>query len=442
MDGNLAVTANRLRSGCQPPLWLVVAVYRRWVSGVSWIPRLASWWATFALSLTGGILLAGWLMLNLDTSRPISPQLMRAPAPLEWSGAALEAKIGSGILVDGQLEMQLDGAGRGLVLLPVPDLPFGSYRFMTVRMGGQERLRGAALIWHAALAHESARLQSGADPGPARQAGLPMGGWSAIWLDLDRLDDWSGQIAKWGLLLQGEPGARVTIERLELVPDSARGRLAWLIASWAVFEPWTQRSINSFRGTGLDPPIGHRMPIVVVFLAGSLLTYFALLALRRFRPPLDWRLVASLVLIAWISLDAPWQWKLWRQLGETQATFAGKSQEEKALNGLDAPIYESIRAIYPLLGEPPARVFIATPNEYIGLRAAYRLYPHNPYWRRHARYELPTAELLQSGDFILMLQSEGVRRERDGGALRWGDDQRIRVERLYADPLGELYRVF
>ncbi|CRI64476.1 hypothetical protein THIOKS11950018 [Thiocapsa sp. KS1] len=99
------------------------------------------------------------------------------------------------------------------------------------------------------------------------------------------------------------------------------------------------------------------------------------------------------------------------------------------------------RGIDPLLGPPSARVFIATSQEYLGLRAAYRLYPHNPYWARGRENELPSASQLKPGDFVLTLRSTVVKYEPESGELQWPDDQRISAEPLYADPTGQLYRV-
>jgi len=289
-----------------------------------------------------------------------------------------------------------------------------------------------------------------------RQAGLPVQGWLSAWLDLSAHSEWTGNVANLGLMLVGEPGSTLRVAKVALLPDSLGNQFAWLLASWASQAPWSQRSINSYMGEAQHPPfatfsvplsggkevpLALRVPIVLAFLGGGLGTYLSLLWLWRSRLSYDWRQAGALFFIAWLALDAPWQWQLWNQLGDTREAFAGKSGHEKALSAEDGVIYRLIKQIEPLLGEPPARVFIASPQEYVGLRAAYRLYPHNPYWARNRRHELPLATELGRGDFILALQSKELVFAADSGQLSWPENQQVAVERLYGNPLGQLYRV-
>jgi hypothetical protein len=375
---------------------------------------------------------------------------------LEWAGEVLEAKAGVGSTSEGYLYLQLDASGRGFIPLPVSNVEAATYRFLVIDTDGGRHLKGTALIWQTTEAISPVFKQPKPSLSPMRQAGLPLNGWMGAWLDLSAQPHWTGTVANLGLALAGEPGKMVRIDKVSLLPDSLGSQFTWLLASWASHAPWSQRSINFYKGEAGHPPFetvtvyrggenqvsqALRVPIVLAFIAGSLATYVSLVRMWRSRVAFDWRVAGALFLIAWLALDVPWQWQLWNQLGDTRAAFAGKSAHEKALVAEDAAIYRLIEQIEPLLGGPPARVFIASPQEYLGLRAAYRLYPHNPYWARNRRHELPLAAELGSGDFVLALQSKELRFVAESGQLHWSEAQQVPVERMYGNSLGQLYRV-
>ena len=412
----------------------------------------------FLLSLLGGIgsvVLFGTGLVLRSTSFTSQEADIH-----EWAGEVLTAKAGVGKKINGQFELQLDQSGRGFIPLSASTLEASSYRFLVIDANGIRHLKGAALIWQTTDPVSPVFKQPKPNLSPIRQAGVPVNGWLGAWLDLSVQPHWTGTITNLGLALVGEPGTTVRIEMVSLLPDSLSSQFSWLLASWANHAPWSQRSINFYMGEAEHPPfetvtvplenekqvsLALRVPIILLFLAGSLATYLSLVLLLRSRFSLgfslDWRVLGALFLIAWLALDAPWQWQLWNQLGDTRLAFAGKSAEEKALAAEDAVINQLIKQIEPLLGDPPARVFIASPQEYLGLRAAYRLYPHNPYWARNRRHELPLASELDSGDFVLALQSKELRYETSSSQLHWPEAQQVPAERLVVNPLGQLYRV-
>ena len=47
------------------------------------------------------------------------------------------------------------------------------------------------------------------------------------------------------------------------------------------------------------------------------------------------------------------------------------------------------------------RIFVASSSDFLGMRAAYQLYPRNVYWERHA--ELPSPDRLRGGDYVLLM---------------------------------------
>ena len=406
------------------------------------------------LSLLAGISSVVLFGTNLDLGVPKSAR--QNVVPLEWSGEVLEAKAGVGSSNAGHLHLQLDVSGRGFIPIPGSDVEAGAYRFLFIDAEGLRHLKGAALIWQTSDPVSPVFKQPRPSLSPIRQASVPLNGWLGAWLDLSVQPHWTGTITNLGLALVGEPKATVRIEMVSLLSDYLANQFSWLLASWASHAPWSQRSINFYKGEVGHPPFetvtlyrggdnqvsqALRVPIMLLFIGGSLATYLSLILLLRSRISLDWRVLGALFLIAWLALDAPWQWQLWSQLGDTRLAFAGKSADEKALAAEDAVIYQLIKQIEPLLGDPPARVFIASPQEYLGLRAAYRLYPHNPYWARNRRHELPLASELDSGDFILALQSKELRYETSSSVLHWPEAQQVPAERLVVNPLGQLYRV-
>ena len=416
--------------------------------------RPLSWGLIFLFSLLGGIGTVVLLGTGLDL-RSTSFTIQEAEVH-EWAGEMLTAKAGVGKKNNGQFEIQLDQSGRGLIPLSASTLEASGYRFLVIDADGLRYLKGAALIWQTSDPVSPVFKQPRPSLSPIRQASVPVNGWLGAWLDLSVQPHWTGTITNLGLGLVGEPGTTVRVERVSLIPDSLTSQFSWLLASWASHAPWSQRSINFYKGEVGHPPFetvtlyhsgdnqvsqALRVPIILLFIGGSLATYLSLILLLRSRISLDWRVLGALFLIAWLALDAPWQWQLWNQLGDTRLAFAGKSADEKALAAEDAVIYRLIKQIEPLLGDPPARVFIASPQEYLGLRAAYRLYPHNPYWARNSRHELPLATELDSGDFVLALQSKELRYETSSSQLHWPKAQQVPVERLYGNPLAQLYRV-
>lgn len=413
-----------------------------------------TWGLLFVISLLAGISSVVLFGTNLYPGIPNSTS--QNLVPLEWGAEVLPAKTGVGSTNEGSLHLQLDASGRGFIPLPDSNVEAGAYRFLAIDADGLRHLKGAALIWQTTEPLSPVFQLSRPSLSALRQAGVPVNGWLGAWLDLSVQPHWTGIITNLGLVLAGEPGTMVRIEMVSLLPDSLANQFAWLLASWASHAPWSQRSINFYKGEVEHPPFetvildrgdenqvsqALRVPIMLAFLGGSLATYLSLVVLLRSRFSFDWGVVGTLFLIAWLALDAPWQWQLWNQLEDTRLAFAGKSAHEKALVAEDAIIYRLIEQIRPLLGDPPARVFIASPQEYLGLRAAYRLYPHNPYWARNRRHELPLATELDSGDFVLALQSKELHFVAETSQLHWPENQLVAVERLYRNPLGQLYRV-
>jgi hypothetical protein len=404
-------------------------------------PLARFWWLWLIVAVAIGVV-AVWLLV-------LQPRVKAMPAatadtstkPLSWPGSRMAVVRGAGVEDGSAIEITLDALGQAVVRMPEVTFVAQDYGLMMLHASGLQNLEDAVLFWRTESSLSPVFREDIGSLRPLQQASLPRDSWAALTLDVGALAGWRDTVTLVGLVLKGSPAQTVTIEELQLVPATPTAVARSLLAQWGERTPWTQASINFYLGMLPGARFGFRVSIVVLFLVGALGCYLLIWLVLRRRCQFDWRIAGGLVLIGWVALDAPWQWSLWQQLAETRADFAGKSDHQKALSAPDGPVYRLIDAIRPYLGDPPARVFVATASEYLGLRAAYHLYPHNPYWARN-RDEMPSAGAVRSGDFVLVLQSQQVRFDAAAGELVWGRRQRVEAKPVYADAQGQLYRVF
>ncbi len=248
------------------------------------ITRPLSWGLLFVLSLLGGIISSFLFGTSLYPGIPNSA--IQDAVTLEWAGEVLEAKAGVGSTNEGYLYLQLDASGRGFIPLPVANVEAATYRFLVIDTDWGRHLKGTALIWQTTEAISPVFKQPKPSLSPMRQAGLPLNGWMGAWLDLSAQPHWTGTVANLGLALAGEPGTMVRIEKVSLLPDSLGSQVAWLLASWASHAPWSQRSLNFYKGEAGHPPFetvtvyrggenqvsqAFRVVIVLAFTSASLI---------------------------------------------------------------------------------------------------------------------------------------------------------------------------
>ncbi|KAA6186093.1 hypothetical protein F2Q65_06965 [Thiohalocapsa marina] len=378
--------------------------------------------------------------LNPKVEAAGSSSTNASPAHLSWTGSTMGVPRGVSAPSGSAIEIRLDASGKAIVRMPSAGFVASDYGFLQLRVSDFRKLKGAALIWQTATP-KSPLFREGKQPrSPLRQASLPLDSWADVTLNLGAFAAWRDTVTLLGLALQGAPNQRVVIEELRLMPATPAVAAQSLLARWGERTPWTQSSINAYPGRLPGALLAFRVPVVVLFLAMALGCYLLIWSVLRHRIQFDWRVAGGIFLLGWVALDAPWQWSLWRQLAETRADFAGQSNHQKSLNAPDGPVYRLIDRIRPQIGDPPARVFVATSSEYLGLRAAYHLYPHNPYWAR-SRKEMPAADAVRAGDFVLLLQSQQVRFDATAGELLWGRRQRVEAKPVHIDALGQLYQV-
>ncbi|MDZ7784304.1 MAG: hypothetical protein U5K56_15650 [Halioglobus sp.] len=144
-------------------------------------------------------------------------------------------------------------------------------------------------------------------------------------------------------------------------------------------------------------------------------------------------------LICWLLLDGFWQYRLLRQVADTHRQFAGKETTEKLAAGPDSRFYHLAQRAQQHVDGEKSRVFVSSSDDYHGLRTAYYLYPHNPYYRVRGD-ELPHPEHLRTGDYILIVHPARTQFRRQLGIVQtqWGH---VPVDSLFSEDSGTLLRV-
>ena len=163
------------------------------------------------------------------------------------------------------------------------------------------------------------------------------------------------------------------------------------------FEAWNGASINTIVG-GADL---QELPLPVLLGVAVVLAAAPLVAIARWRPqwigaalPLA---LALMFVVAWLLLDARWQWNLARQVAATARTYGGKDWREKHLAAEDGPLFEFIEKVRAKLPPTPVRVFMVADAHYFRGRGAYHLYPHNVLLQSVRTNVVPPSSALQLG---------------------------------------------
>jgi len=361
--------------------------------------------------------------------------------PIHWSGRDFEVRARNVRQQDQGIIAQLGPDGKAVLEAPAQTVRAADYQFLRLVGHRMPASTTAAFFWQTANNPSPLFLDLEPVTSPIRLRPLPPKGWSGLWLALASFREWEQQVTRIGVAFTGQPGDQIELRELQLLPATVATVTQAAVAGWTNHQSWNQSSINAHPGYAPKPVAAFRTTVTVGLVGLSLIFYLGMVALRRFRIRSDWRVPSSLVLAGWLVLDAPWQWILLRQLYGTYHTYADQPAESKAMRGPDAAIYRLTEKADRLLGSEPARVFVAAGGEYPALRAAYRLYPHNPYWNRFQENELPPARHLKAGDYILSVGSKKTKYAAAAAELHWPPNQRILAERAFIDPAGALYRV-
>lgn len=392
----------------------------------AWVVGGQIWpFGLWILAAVGGALLAVLALLLFYRTGG----LVAVAPPVVLQGVGLQLVGGQGGPTPAGLEIRQTGPqGWAAVQGSARMAQAALYRQFSWRIDGLQPGNEIRLVWATVAdprtSHERVLLPAGPDGGV---------------LDLGAEPGWQGRIAGIGLIVRGPLAQPLIVHSLELQPlvPTAGALLRGMIEDWTTFEDWSQRSINFISGA---PPNALFPPVVVVALwIGFGAALYALFDPPR-RAPEVLLPYAALFLLGWLALDLRWQWDLGRRLERTAASFAGKSEEDRRLAGLDGEFYRFLQEVRQRLPKQPARLFIvsADPAGFWAGRARYHLLPHNGY---AGLGRLPSSDQAHVGDYVLILSPlKGVdynaeQRRLEGGGVK------LPVEVLHFAARGALFRV-
>jgi hypothetical protein len=352
-----------------------------------------------------------------------------APPSLEWGARELAVTRGTGQL-----------APAGLVI-SAPD----ATRTVVVSLNTSFRARDyPAIAWDAAAMPDSVEATilwySDIDTSRVFRHSLIVeaGRLAPVTLAQDR--GWIGRIGGLALVLQGSFAEPIVVHGAAAKPMSATQVLGDRVREWLAFEPWNGASINGLTG-GAD---AQDLPLPVLLAAVAGVAALAYAGLAHWKPlvfgPVLGAGFAAMFVIAWLAVDARWQWNLLRQASATHAQYADKSWQERHLAAEDGPLFAFIEKVRAKLPAPPARVFMVAAAHYFRDRGAYHLYPYNVYFDPWSD-TVPPPSAVRPGDFIVVYERKGMQYDAAQHRLRWDDQAPVGVELLLVDTGAALFRV-
>jgi hypothetical protein len=348
---------------------------------------------------------------------------------ISWNADTARIELGDATRLHQGVQMRLGEEGRGVVTLPSLAISSSAYPILQLQAASISGGLTAYVLWRNAITGEKVHFHQ-----------VPGNVGGSTWVNMGALDNWSGTITAVAIMIAGQPGDQATISHISILPASPSRQLQLIAADWTSFNPWTHASINFHSGTGSPDSSTFPVPITAMLFAFSIVAYAFIYFSHRARKRFDWHVVAAIFLVCWIALDLLWQQKLVRQLTVTYDTFYGKNPQEKLAAGFDAGLVNFATQVKEHLGQDSPRVFVTSSSDYLGMRGAYYLYPHNVFWKRFAR-TLPGKRHLQSGDHIVIIEPTEITFDSSAGQLQLPGKQPIGIEPIFAHPAGKLFRV-
>jgi len=352
-----------------------------------------------------------------------------AQPSLQWRARELAVTRGSGQLAPEGLVISAPDATRTVVISLNTSFRARDYPVIEWDAAGVPDNVEATMLWYSDI--DASRV--------FRHSLIVEGGrFAPVTLVQDR--GWIGRIGGLALVLQGSFAEPIVVPGAAAKPMSATQVLGDRVREWLAFEPWNGASINGLIG-GADV---QDLPLPALLGAVAGIAALAYAGLARWKPlvfgPVLGAGVAAMFVIAWIAVDARWQWNLLRQAGVTHAQYAGKSWQERHLAAEDGPLFAFIEKVRAKLPDPPARVFMVAAAQSLRNRGAYHLYPYNVYFDPWSD-TVPPPSAVRPGDFIVVYQRKGIQFDAAQHRLRWDDQAPIGVELLLVDAGAALFRV-
>jgi len=352
-----------------------------------------------------------------------------APPSLQWRARELAVARGSGQLAAEGLVISAPDATRTVVISLNTSFRARDYPVIEWDAAGVPDNVEATMLWYSDI--DASRV--------FRHSLIVEGGrFAPVTLVQDR--GWIGRIGGLALVLQGGFAEPIVVPGAAAKPMSATQVLGDRVREWLAFEPWNGASINGLIG-GADV---QDLPLPALLGAVAGIAALAYAGIARWKPlvfgPVLGAGVAAMFVIAWIAVDARWQWNLLRQSSVTHAQYAGKSWQERHLAAEDGPLFAFIEKVRAKLPDPPARVFMVAAAQSLRNRGAYHLYPYNVYFDPWSD-TVPPPSAVRTGDFIVVYQRKGIQFDAAQHRLRWDDQAPIGVELLLVDAGAALFRV-
>jgi hypothetical protein len=221
-------------------------------------------------------------------------------------------------------------------------------------------------------------------PDDVHAISVPWPGDGGRTVDLRNVDEWQGDIVEIGFaeyataqLVPPSSGFRpFRFDRVELSSLSWRGGLAALHAAWFGYRPWALMSISALvpdRGTsGAGSPL---LAMIGMTAAGLV----ALALVLRWRRPRVLGYLALAGAALWILLDVRWLDDFASRHSLTERIYAGRPWEEREHLQPDenvALVADQVRS-WIGGGQSTQRLLVEADSDYVYLRLAYLLLPHN-----------------------------------------------------------------
>ena len=341
----------------------------------------------------------------------------------------IQLEVGSRAPTQNGISIVLDKSGIGVITLPVPEARLQEYEFAHLLFAHTPPAANVTMFW----------TLRGPDSRTMHRWTIASAGTHSRWITLSGIEDWTGQAAQLGFIFQGPAGTVVELEEISLLPFSVGALAKSTYQEWASFSPWTISSINIYRGTLAKNALLHPVPVMASILGLCILGYYTLCRLRKVPRPISWPMVWGLTLACWVLLDIAWQLRLVRQLEITHSTFSGKSSDEKIAASADGELFKLIKGVKKRIDTPDARIFVASSVDYLGMRGAYYLYPHNVFWNRYGT-ELPQRSFIHPGDYIVLIQPSAIRYDSVAGTLYLPEGEAIAVQPVASRKSGQAFR--
>lgn len=355
----------------------------------------------------------------------------RSGAPShQWSAREFTVKRGIAQLTpEGLVIIAPDAATRTVVISLDTELRARDYPLIAWEASNIPGAVQATLLWYSDV--DSTRVFQ-------RNFVQEGGHLAPIVLAEDR--GWLGRIGGLALVLHGDFSEPIVVRSATAKTLSPPQVLGDRVREWFAFEPWNGASVNNLSG-GADV---QELPLPAFLAAAAALAALAYAGLARLRPvvfgPVLGAGVASMFVIAWLALDARWQWNLGEQALSTHAQYAGKSWRERHLAAEDGSLFAFIEKVRAKLPGSSTRVFMAAGAHYFRDRGAYHLYPSNVYFDPWSD-TMPAPSSVRSGDYVVVYLRQGVQYQNDAQQLRWDNLRPIAADLVLNEPGAALFRV-